>query len=147
MINLIAKNFILYFVLFFLISSCTQAKQKIVTEKIEKGQENKIAEVSDVDPPNLLFKTELNEEEKAFIRERATGFDERVKQYAINYGPKSTPEDSKKESTEMCKWILNNITELSTQPVSRERVHFMAMFVILKSWDTYLTRLLPNTGD
>ncbi|MDX1920998.1 MAG: hypothetical protein SFU25_09730 [Candidatus Caenarcaniphilales bacterium] len=103
-----------------LLSSCSHAKLETVIEKKE-AQEKKVIEKSDLPLQNLVLKTALNEEEKAFIKERAKGFDERVKQYAINYGPKSTPEDSKRKSGDMCKWIVNNVAELSKQPVSKDR--------------------------
>jgi hypothetical protein len=103
----------------FLTSCSSQAKEKavdkrtITTENIDSRTKSDLSK--------LVFKTELNKEEKLFIKERANGFDERAKQYAIYYGPRSTPEDSKKKSEEVCKWILNNIEELSTQAASRER--------------------------
>jgi hypothetical protein len=110
------KSLITVLVLCMFLSSCGQAKQEN-----KSIQQNILPETSEKELKALVFKTELNKEEKLFIKERANGFDERVKQYAIYYGPKSTPEDSKKKSEEMCRWILNNIEELSTQAVSRER--------------------------
>lgn len=102
------------------LSSCGQAKQE--TNRNDYTLKAKSLQTSDEEElKKLVFKTELNEAERTFIEERAKGFDERVKQYAINFGPKSTPEDSKKKSEEMCEWILNNVKELSTQPISRER--------------------------
>ena len=103
----------------FLTSCSSQAKEKAVDKKTVTTKNTDSRTKSDLS--KLVFKTELTEEEQIYFQNRSNEFNERARQYAIDYGPKSTPEDSKMRTEEFCKWTVDNINNLSKQPISKER--------------------------